>query len=565
MQKSNFKLVLAMVTVLLVTFASCGKKMDPLRSNAFTVNPSPMELIGSKVPVTINGKIPQNWFDKNAVVRITPVIFHAGGETVGKTFVFQGENVRGNGITINKALGGNITMQEAFPYTPAMKQSELYLRFNVEIKGKRLRFPELKVADGVVSTESLASATSTNASIAPDAFQKILKETHEADIMFLIQQAELRSSQLNSGDVRAWQQLVKDADKNSKMNVDVEISSYASPDGGYELNKKLAEKREANTNSYLSNQFKKENINPEINARYTAQDWEGFKRLVEASNLQDKNSILRVISLYQDPADREREIKNISYIYSELAETILPRLRRSRLIANIEIVGKSDKEIVSAVRSKKYKDLNVEELLYAATLNGVDPEVVYKEVIATYPNDYRGYNNLGVTLFNQGKMAEAIKYFDKAASMNPNSPDVKANLGLIALANNDIQKAQNLLGNASSATSLPEILGLLYIKEGDYRKAQDSFGDIKSNNAAIAQLLNKDYNKAQRTLQSIPNKDATTYYISAIVAARTNNTSGVVSNLKQAMQNGIPLASITSDVEFSRYLSNNEVIRQLGR
>lgn len=558
--------MLVAVTVVTMLLTSCGKKMDALKGNLFTVNPSPLELVGTKVPVTVDGRIPQGWFDKNATVVITPVLVHAEGEAVGTAQTYQGENVMGNGITINQKNGGAITLRSSFNYVPAMKQSELFLRFDVSKKGKKVKgFPDVKVADGVMASAALASAATTTPSFAPDAFQRIIKETHDADIMFLIQRAELRSGELNSYNLKAWKDLVKEAEQNDRKKVDVEVSAYASPDGGYKLNEKLAEQRESNTSNYLRKEFKKQAIDAEVNAKYTAQDWEGFQKLVQASSLQDKDLVLRVLSMYSDPVEREREIKNISAVYSDLAETILPQLRRSRLIANVEIIGKTDAEIKNVVNAGNMRELSLEELLYAATLDGMSKETIYTQVTKQYPNDYRGWNNLGALQYQAGDIAKATQNFNKAKSINAGAREANANLGLLALASGDVAKAEQLLGNASGAASLNEVLGLMYIKKGEYNRAEQAYGEVKSNNAALAQVLTKNYSKAQRTIQAIDKKDATSYYIAAVIAARTNNSSGVVGNLKSAMEKGINLSDISLDGEFAKFLSNPEVMKMLSK
>lgn len=564
MKKQSLHIVLTAVALVTLVFASCGKKMDPLQANLFSVNPSPLELVGTKVPVTIDGRIPQGWFDKNTTLIITPVLVHGAGEAIGTPYTYQGENVMGNGIVINQKNGGNITMKSTFDYVPSMKQSELFLRFQLVKKGKTIKgFPDLKVADGVLSTAALASALTTTPSSAPDAFQRIIKETHDADILFLIQQATLRQSELNSYNMKAWQDLVKEADRNDRKKLDVEISAYASPDGGYKLNEALAEKRESATSSYLKKEFKKEGIDSEINARYTAQDWEGFQKLVQASNLQDKDLVLRVLSMYSDPETREREIKNISAVYSELAETILPQLRRSRLIANVEIIGKTDQEIRDAVKAGM-GDLSLEELLYATTLGEDMPKQSILEYASKkYPNDYRAWNNLGALAYTKGDFAKATEMFNKAKTLSSDAREANANLGLLALKDNNLANAEHLLGSASGAASLNEALGLLYIKQGEYNKAEQQFADVKSNNAALAQLLTKNYSKAQRTIDGIKDKDATTYYIASVIAARTNNVSGLVDNLKAAMKNGVSLADISLDGEFAKFLSNEDVMKRL--
>ncbi|NDV70361.1 tetratricopeptide repeat protein [Dysgonomonas sp. 25] len=562
MRKLNFILTFVIAVGLLAT--SCSKKMEPLDSSLFTANPSPLELVGSKVPVTVNGRYPAKWFDKKAEVVVTPVLKYQGTETLGSPHSYQGEKVSGNAITIYQAEGGAFTVNSNFDYVPAMKKSELFLRFSVSRKGNHLIDFDVKVADGIVSTAALADAKTVTPALAPDAFQRIIKEAHDADIMFLIQRAELRSSELNSGDVKAWKELVQEVYNDDRKNLNVEVSAYASPDGGYSLNDKLAAQREKNTSNYLKKELKKSKVDTDVNAKYTAQDWEGFQKLVQASNLQDKELVLRVLSMYNDPARREREIKNISSVYSELAETILPRLRRSRLIANVEIIGKTDEELVAATNSSAINELSVEELLYAATLNGVSKEKVYSLVTQKYANDYRGWNNLGDVYFAKGDYSKASQAYAKASSISSRAAEPKMNQALLAMIDGDNAKAEQLLGSASGANTLNEALGVLYIKKGDYTKAVQAFGDTKSNNAALAQILSKNYNKAQQTLNGITAKDATTNYLSAIVAARTNNTSGVASSLKSAIDKGASKTEILNDLEFARFLSNPDVKNMLG-
>ncbi|GAB6010743.1 tetratricopeptide repeat protein [Viscerimonas tarda] len=551
---------LMMLAFISLLAASCGSNLKPLSDSSINVTPSPLELVGTKVPVTINGAFPSKWFNKNAVVTITPVLKYQGQESLGTPQTFQGENVAGNGIVISQSKGGNFTLKSTFDYVPAMQKSELYLRFNAGIKSKSFNLPDLKVADGISSTASLASALGVTPASAPDKFQRIIKEAHDADILFLIQQAELRSGQLNSSDLAAWKNLVKDAYDNDRKYVNVEVSAYASPDGGLELNEKLAEKREKNTSSYLEKEFAKKEIDTEITARYTAQDWDGFKALVEASSLQDKKLVLSVLSMYSDPETREREIKNISVIYKELAETILPQLRRSRLTANVEIIGKTDEELIAAINSNSTSDLSVEELLYAANLDGAAKEKIYTLVTQKFPNDYRGWNNLGAYYYANGQAEKATLSFNKALSLAPKGAEPNMNLALNALSNNDTQKAQELLGLASQANTVNEALGLLYIKQGDYTKAVQAFGDAKTNNAAVAQILTKDYNKAQQTLKAVTKGDATTSYLSAIVAARTNNIAGVAGNLREAIQKDANIKKYAgNDLEIAKFLSNPDI------
>ncbi len=531
------KLYLPLVALLVLALSSCGK-MGELSSDYFTTNPEVLEAIGGKVPVTINGKFPEKYMKKKATVEVTPVLRWKGGEAKGQPAVFQGEKVEGNGQTISYKVGGSYTMKASFDYVPEMANSELYLDFKITKGKKTYTIPSVKIADGVIATSELPTAASSNASYANDAFQRIIKDAQTANIMFLIQQANLRNSELNSDDMKEFHKKVAEINadtKNYKLN-NIEISAYASPDGGVELNTGLAENRENNTEKYMQRQLKKGKIDANLDAKYTAQDWEGFQELVSKSNLQDKDLILRVLSMYQDPEQREAEIKNISSVYKTLADEILPQLRRARLTANYDIIGRSDDEINEAFNTDA-KVLSVEELLYAATLtnDNARKEAIFTKTTQLYPNDFRAYNNLGELAFAAGDAAKAESYFKQAASKNANAPEVNANLGLCELVKGNVAAAESYLGKATGANAANEALGNLYIKQGQYDRAVNAFGDAKTNSAAQAQILAKDYNKAKATLSAIKNPDAMTDYLMAIVGARTNNASLVSSSIKSAI------------------------------
>ena len=543
----------------ILAFSSCSNKLKPLAEEYIKAEPQPLEAIGGKVPVTINATFPAKWFNKKAVVTVTPVLRYEGGEAWGTAYTYQGEKVQGNNQVIPYKEGANVTMKSAFTYKPEMKKSELYLTFDAKVKNKTVKLPDVKIGEGVIATSALADAATANAAVAADKFQRIIKEAHDASIMFLIQQANLRSQELNKEEISDWKDLVKNADEAPNQNVAIEIQAYASPDGGVELNTGLAERREQNTDKYLAKELKKMKVDAPVDAKYTAQDWEGFQELVSKSNLQDKDLVLRVLSMYKDPEQREQEIKNISSVYSTLAEEILPQLRRSRLVANIEIIGKSDDEITALAKNDP-KALNVEEILYAATLTDDDAEKtrIYNEASKLYPSDYRTWNNVGMMAFRAGDLAKAEQMFNKANSVK-NNPESNMNLGLIALTKGDQSKAQQLFGNAAGVAELSEALGVLYLEQGEWAKAANSFGSVKSNNAALAQILTKDYSKAAQTLNAVPNPDATTSYLKAIVAARTNDANGVVSNLKQAIAKDSSLKNEAAiDLEFAKYATNSD-------
>jgi hypothetical protein len=553
MSKKNFLPFLVMAAILMA-LASCSGKLKPLSAQYIQADPQPLEVVGGQVPVTISIAYPAKWFKKNATLTITPVLRYPGGETWGTAYTFQGEKVRANNQVVAYATGGNVTMKSSFKYKPEMKRSELYLTFDVKIGNKSSRLPDIKIADGVIATSALANAATANPAVGADKFQRIIKEAYDANILFLIQQAELRSNELSKGELKDWKDRVKQANDAANQNVSVEVSAYASPDGGLSLNESLAERREANTTRYLKGELNKRKIDVPVGAHYTAQDWEGFKELVSKSNLQDKDLVLRVLSMYSDPEQREREIKNISTVFRSLADEILPKLRRSRLTANIEIIGKSDEEISRLAQSNP-KALNVEELLYAATLatNDVDREAIYIKASELFPNDCRTWNNIGMQRYYAGDLRKAEELFNKSNSVQQNSA-ANINLGLLALTRGERDKAQQLIGGASDVAELGEALGMLYLEQGDYAKAVSSFGAAKTNNAALAQILTKDYSKASQTLNAVTRPDATTDYLKAIVSARTNDAAGVISHLKAAISKKKSLArEAANDLEFAKY------------
>ena len=550
------KLYLPLVALLVLAFSSCSK-MGELDPSYFTTDPEVLEAIGGKVPVTITGKFPEKYFKKTATVEVTPVLRWDGGEAKGQPAMFQGEKVEGNDQTISYKMGGTYTMKASFDYVPEMAKSELYLDFKIKKGKKEYTIPSVKIADGVIATSELPTVKSANAAYAADAFQRIIKQAQEAQIMFLIQQANIRASELKSEGIKDFNKKVVAVNgdkKNFKLN-NIEISAYASPDGGVKLNTGLAEDRQENTEKYLNKQLKKGEIETQVDAKYTAQDWEGFQELVSKSNIQDKDLILRVLSMYQDPEQRETEIKNISSVYKTLADEILPQLRRARLTANYDVIGRSDEEINAAFDAKE-DSISVDELLYAATLtqDNARKEAIYKRAIEKYPNDFRAYNNLGMMSYAAGDLNAAENYFKQAASKSANAAEVNTNLGLCELCKGNVAQAETYLSKSTGANTANEALGNLYIKQGQYDRAVQAFGDTKTNSAALAQILAKDYNKAKTTLEGVKNPDAYTDYLMAIVGARTNNADLVKSSMAKVGQKDANLkASAQNDREFAKY------------
>ena len=550
MQKN---VVLFMSAAALLALSSCSSKLGALSADNFSVNPNPLETEAGKVPTTINGKFPEKYMKKKAVVTVTPELRYADGKTAkGNGATFQGEKVAGNNQTIQYKVGGNYTMNTSFDFVPEMQKSDLYLTFDAYVGKKKVNVPEVKVATGVISTSEFYKKTlaSDGACIAPDSFQRVKAQKQEAEIKFLINQANLRKSEMKNNSVKEFVQMLKKINRDKEgLNIkNVEVAAYASPEGGVKFNDKLASKRQNTSEKYVKQTLKKTKVNTDVDARYTAQDWDGFQKLVAASNLQDKDVILRVLSMYQDPQEREQQIRNMSAGFRELADGILPELRRSRLIINYETIGRSDDQIKEQYNSDPTK-LSADELLYAAALedNADKKEAIYKKTAEIYPNDNRAFNNVAALEFAKGNNDAAKEYLAKAVNAKSDAAEANANKGLVALLEGNTAEAQNHIAKATGANDLNKALGALNIANGKYAQAEQNFNGVNSNTAALAQILNKNYAGAISTLNGVKNKTGVTDYLLAIANARQGNNDAASSYLKSALQKDPSLASYAAN------------------
>ena len=554
MHKKHFFL-LSVASVMF--FTSCSK-LGPLSADNFTVTPNPLETQAGTVPATINGHFPEKYMKKKAVVTVVPELRYSNGKIVqGNTATFQGESVLGNDQTISYRLGGNYTMKTNFAYADDNK-ADMYLTFNARIGKKVVQVPEVKVAYGIIATSELYKKTlnTAQAAIAPDAYQRITKQKQEANIKFLIQQATLRKSELKNNSVQEFVKMLQkiNADREG-LNLDnVEVSAYASPDGGFSINDKLAAERQKVSEKYVSDELKKIKLDANVDAKYTAQDWEGFQELVKASDIQDKDVILRVLSMYKDPEEREQQIKNISSAFRELADGILPELRRARLTINYETVGRSDEQILQQINNDA-TELSVEELLYGAALKEDlnDKEKIYDLTTKIYQNDPRAYNNLATIQYARGNYDAARQYIQKAQSLSSDLPEAQANLGMLALKAGDLKTAEQYIAAATGANGLGEVLGNLHLAQGNYAQAEQDFADIYSNSAALAQILNKNYASAAVTLKYVKNADAVTEYLKSILSARMGNLDDAAESLRKALAKDPSMASYAAnDLELTK-------------
>lgn len=532
------------VAGLSVLFLTSCSKLGELSADNFTVTPNPLVESASKVPATIDGRFPVKYMKKKAVVTVTPELRYAGQAVQGQSATFQGEKAVGNNQTISYKMGGNYTMKTSFDYVPEMLRSELYLTFDAAIGKKKFNVPAVKVADGVLATSQLVYRTvaSANTCVAADAYQQVIAQHQDAQIKYLINQSKVRTSELSTTSIQDFVKVLRDikADQKTYALDNIEVSAYASPDGALSFNEKVASGRQTTASQYVNKQLKNINLESNVDAKYTAEDWDGFQEIVAASNIQDKEVILRVLNMYKDPEEREVQIRNMSVAFRELADEVLPELRRARLTINYKLIGRTDAEIQQQFKEDATK-LSVEELLYGATLtkDSKEQKKYFEAAAKQYPNDYRAYNGLAQVAYAEGDIAAAKSALQKAGDKT----EANANAALIAIAEGNLDQAEALLGKALTAANYNEVLGNLQIARGNWTQAAQALKGVNSNSAALAQILTKDYAAAKRTLDAVATPDAMTAYLQAIAAARTGETAAAKSALQKAVQQDPSLAS----------------------
>ena len=554
MKKTIF---MAMAAAFVLTGCS---KLGKMTEDNFKVTPTPLVMAGGEVPAEITVTFPEKYMKKKATITMTPVLRFQTGEASSQSATFQGEKVEGNGTDVNYRLGGTYNMRANFRYTPDMLKSDLYMTFEARMKKKVVELPDVRIGYGVLATADLLARCldSSGTALAPDQFQRVISQKQEANIKFLIAQSNLRTSELESVGMKDLIAVLKEINDNAEGRAldALEVSAYASPDGSYKLNERLAERRQDVSADYLKQQLKKIKLDADIRTRYTAEDWDGFQELIQASNLQDKQIILSVLSMYKDPEEREQQIRNMSAIYTDIKDGIMPELRRARLMVNYEVIGRSDVEIIDQYKSDPSK-LSLEELVYGATMLMETPaeQKQWNQTIARlYPNDYRAYNNLAGLAYQEGDYQTAINYLTQAKNINTRAAEVNTNLALIALRDGNLSQAESYLAQGFGADTYNEVLGAYNLASGNYQQAAQNLTKTANNTAALAQILSKDYASARQTLTNMKNADATTSYLRAILAARTGDAAAVVSNLRQAVEKDVSLRErAKNDLEFASY------------
>lgn len=547
------------------------------------VTPDPLEMHAGKVPVSISVTFPAKYFDKKAYLVFTPVL---KSETTSdsitmKSQTLQGEKIKDNNPVISYTNGGSYTYNDTLDYSDAYMKSDLKLAISATKSGETVNVLSIKVADGVVVTPLLVeqglqvdngktgdkgAGRTIDATVAKPTSSETAKTL---TVYYQMEKSKLDSKEQKKADIKNFVAEVKTASKDKKTELKgIQVASYASPEGPVDMNSKLVEGRGNTSINFTKEQMKKAKVATEgefVSRQTTSdEDWDGFKKETEASQLKDKDLILRVLSMYSDNEVREREIKNISEAYTELKSGILPKLRRSEIKAICVSPEKSVEEIAKAVKENP-ADLTQDELLWASVnlSDNSAKEAALKNYIERFPEDWRGYNNLGNLYIKENKLSDAQANLNKARELASNQSAVYNNLGVLALANGDeakakeyFTKAKNMGGNEEAGYNL----GVLNIKAGEYSQAVANFGSTPTFNKSLAQTLNGANGDAQSTLSNVKSDNAWVDYLKAVEAARDGKVDGVVSNLKEACKKDSACKEYAKkDAEFIKFIENDAV------
>lgn len=542
-----FKMLAFALAGVSVMACSSPKKMAEDAANVVvTCEPQVLEVVGGKIDAEVTVVCPADYFHPKAILEVTPVIVYEGGESAMEPFMYQGEKVQDNYKVIAKD-GATVKERVSFDYVPGMEQSHLELRGVVKFKNKTYETPVIKVADGANTTYMLASKLA-KVDYMPDAYKEIIEETEEAQIMYTINNSTVRNSELRKQEVKDWNAALEAIKSDERREITgTDIIAYASPDGPEDFNTTLAEKRANTADKAYEKITKKNPIDAPVNVQNVSEDWEGFQELVSASNIEDKDLILRVLSMYSDPAVREREIKNMSSVYKTLAQDILPQLRRARLIANIEFTNYSNEELIALINDN-IDILDEEALLRAASITEeLDGKAtIYGQAIEKY-NSERAQYNLAVVRYYQGDMKAAGKELAKVG--NQECCFVKNFKGALALADGNCEEAAGLFKAANNQTS-KENLAIIDIYSGDYAAALAKLEGTDNHNLKIVYILNDRLDDASKAITCECPYSA---YLKAIIAARKGDAEAVKANLAKVENDDELAARAAKDIEFAQY------------
>lgn len=549
-------IVSAMILASCANLGSMQKKIEELGASA---TPNPLELHGDSVAISMSGKFPPKYFAKKVVVEATPVLNYGSSEARYKTKTYQGEKAAGNGEVIPYKTGKSFSYSDKIAYRPGMEESQLNLSVFGKMGSKSKQFDPLPVAPGVITTPLLVKSDD-KVMYAKDRFERVTTKSTEAIVNFDYNSSVVRPQELKDADVMALENWFKDIQSNPKIVVkNIEFQSYASPEGEIFLNENLAKDRAESGRKVFNELMKRSKIGNKYDGNFymnpKGEDWEGFRQLMEKSNITDRDIIIRILQKTSDLAQREQEIKNISKTYVEIQKDIFPPLRRCIIRVTYDIEGYSDAELRSIATSNP-SNLNYEELMKAGTLvdDLAQKASIYQAAAAKDGADFRATNNLGAVYFQQNRLSDAATQFDKAYGMMK-SPETSNNKGISTRLNGD-RKGAVALFNESGSNEAKYNRGIVQIANGDYASAVSGMSNYKTFNSALAKLLNKDNAGAKSDIDESGDSSAIADYLRAIICARSNDATGVASNLKNAVQkDGSLAAKAKKDLEFRNHKS----------
>ena len=542
--KKSIKFVAAAILGLAAVACSSPKKMAEMAENVIVkCDPAVLEVVGGEINADVTVTYPADYFHPKAILEVTPVIVFEGGEAKMEPFMFQGKKVKNN-YQVVPSEGATVTKKVNFKYVPGMEKSHLELRGTVLYKANSIALPTKKVADGANTTYMLVCKEG-KVDYKADGYQEIIKQTAEGQILYQINSSYVRNNQLKSQSIKDFQAALEEIKANERKNlVSTDVVAYASPDGKEDQNNKLSDNRSKSAEKAFNKVTKKNPVEGPVNVQSIGEDWAGFQELVAESDLADKDLIIRVLSMYSDPAVREKEIKNMSAVYSTLAKEVLPELRRARFIANVEFTNYTNAELLQLI-DENIDILDETAILRAATLVKENDQKVelYKKAAKKFDSNTAQFN-LAVTYINMDKLGQAKNALENCQK----DGDWYNAMGVIALREDNLDAAAEYFAN-SDAKAAKANLAVIDILDGDYKAAAAKLGNCKCFNAALAQLLVGNYAPAA----ALECDCAKTAYLRAVAAARQGKAADVKKNLEAASKCKDLAARAAKDIEFAQY------------
>ena len=503
-------------------------------------SPEPLILRGDQVELEVTGRFPAKYFGKKVSVEATPVLTWEGGNASFESEGFQGEDAAGNFTVVPFESGKSFSYSSSVPFDPAMEDAaELAVVISGTQGNKSATFAPFVVGAGVITTPLWVQADDQFIPV-EDNFQRVITYTEEVTVNYSVNSSTVRSGELRDADWKALKELIQlSVDADSVTITGARIEAYASPEGEITLNEDLASDRANSAAASVTREMKRKKLTAD-EAFYDlvpkGEDWQGFKSLMQASDIEDKNLILRVLEMYSDKNKREEEIRNIAKTYKAIEKEILPALRRSQVVVSYDVEGYTDEELMDYCMSMP-DSLTADELLYAATLFSDlnDKLTIYQSAARVHADDFRGYNNAGWCLAQMGRMNQAGEVFQQALELERNKAVVN-NVAALTRQNGDIDGAMKLLNEAAGAG--PEVgynKGIILIQKGDYASAISNMGRVSSVNVALAKMLNGDAAGAKTALENADDDSAVASYVMAVACARLNDSAGVKKHLGEAL------------------------------